>query len=71
MLLAARELSGVRIHLVRKADALAALVAREEPPAVSQSGAASAAYAGRALRDPTRAAELAGLLDELARVRSG
>lgn len=45
------------------AAALAELVTVDEPPLAQQSGAASRAYAAGALRDPTRAAELAALLD--------
>jgi len=47
------------------ADALAALVAADDPPLAAQSGDASQAYAAAALRDPSRRAELATLLDQL------
>ena len=50
------------------AVALADLVARADPPLATSSGAASLAYAARALRDPTRSAEFAELLSAVSRV---
>jgi NAD(P)-dependent dehydrogenase (short-subunit alcohol dehydrogenase family) len=44
------------------AAALAELVTADSPPLAAQSGPASRAYAAAALRDPSRSAELSGLL---------
>jgi NAD(P)-dependent dehydrogenase (short-subunit alcohol dehydrogenase family) len=46
-------------------EALAALIGAADPPLAEQSGDASRAYAARALRDPTREAELTALIAEL------
>jgi NAD(P)-dependent dehydrogenase (short-subunit alcohol dehydrogenase family) len=53
------------------AEALVGIVASEAPPLAEQSGAASRAYAGAALRDPTRQSELEPLLAEFARSFAG
>jgi NAD(P)-dependent dehydrogenase (short-subunit alcohol dehydrogenase family) len=46
-------------------EALARLIGAADPPLAEQSGASSRAYVERALRDPTRQAELSALLAEL------